>query len=332
MVRVSNGMMLGKPLLPSSQSLEINQKDQKNRILTQLSGVNLSANQLLKKVSPDLDGGQSSKKGRFLASAAIKKPSSQEEFGKVRPLLRKGEERLNDKKRPLERFKVASFSQGRLLHDIKLSMKGVCVGLSVLWLKEFIQGKEVGIQQAQQRLDKLKKTANDAVHGQNLYLNLSKIPSLIDKGPARGVRTALNFAELGVVQIHMGKGQCFSHLFNALQPGECASYTFRFQGKNNKTPGHATAIAKLKDGSCLFFDPNYGEYHIPKDQVVKFIPEFIQKKYGPYLEQGVNVLKNGICYEEFDNKLRFSPINADKRKYLLAQFQAKNPQVSVYVR
>ena len=67
-------------------------------------------------------------------------------------------------------------------------------------------------------------------------------------------------------------------IFKYIKVNQGTLYAFCGSNQDNSEWGHATGIFRRENG-IIFFDPNYGEFDIPNQEIDQFMPVFLQKFY-----------------------------------------------------
>ena len=213
-------------------------------------------------------------------------------------------EYFDDPRTQVEKFKKASFNQseaqyalGRITSPLALPAKnGSCLGFSIMWLESLTDVVNLGPWQSQTRMNELKILASaiEAAQRQNKY----KDEVFKDNTQGiyyRGVKITLDFFGLGVTQTVAGGFGDFPNLIKHMKPGNKGLYAFATE---RPAGHHATAFCCLNDGSFLFFDPNYGEFHIPGEKIKSFIPQFIELNYGYSFKQELRLLREDLLVND----------------------------------
>lgn len=78
---------------------------------------------------------------------------------------------------------------------------------------------------------------------------------------------------------HTASSETFScQLFKYIKVNQGALYAFCGNSPDTGEWGHATGLFR-RENSINFFDPNYGEFDIPNQEIDQFMPVFLQKFY-----------------------------------------------------
>lgn len=208
-----------------------------------------------------------------------------------------------------KQFKMASFNQGAVQYALgrtasplaPSAKRGSCLGFSTMWLESLANVDSFNLQQSQARMGELKILASaiEAAQRQNKYAEEILKDDTVDVY-YRGIKSTLNFFGLGAMQIIVGGPEDFPRLIKSMKPGDKALYVFSIE--TEPVGHHAMAFCCLSDGSFLFFDANYGEFHIPDKKIKSFIPQFIKSKYGYSARQELRIIRENVLINDHATK------------------------------
>lgn len=250
-------------------------------------------------------------------------------------------------------------NQKRLLAS-KGSEYGSCAAFSAMWLSD-IEHSKTSPEQPEKRMALLKVGAREAAIRQKIYSDDFSHEDFFHVKNSQGQNEAqaniLKFAGLDMVtEKKAGRlyydDYNFERLISSIKPGEGAQYGIVFgqANRDGKHGRHATALYRLSDGSFLFFDPNFGEFHVPAAQMRIFMPQFISEYYANFVsEQTVRIVRPNFTIdaqsslkvsadhqpglaEVYENKFKLSQQSSQQLTRLVQQNKIQpyqNPQASI---